>query len=277
MPDVSNADEPDADPSGSPRVPIRLRAGRWLPGRRPTAATGGVLLVFVIAGLLFTTSALTARGTQLRTDRTDAAALIRSENAKHDARVQQIAQLRAELDRRTEAEAMVNSDVADLRRKAAGQAQGAGLSPVTGRGLTVTLDDAPRGGTRPADALPDDLVVHQQDVQAVVNALWAGGAEAMMLMDQRVISTSAVRCVGNTLILQGRVYSPPYRIAAIGDPATMRAGLDSSPTIPIYREYVQRYGLVWQVEERRLSMPAYAGPLELRFAKVDRPTPTPSP
>ena len=67
----------------------------------------------------------------------------------------------------------------------------------------------------PADQLPegvgvDDIVVHQQDVQAVVNALWSGGAEAMMVMDQRLISTSAVRCVGNTLILQGRVYSPPF-------------------------------------------------------------------
>ena len=55
---------------------------------------------------------------------------------------------------------------------------------------------------------PDDLVVHQQDVQSVVNALWAGGAEAMMIMDQRVVNTSAVRCIGNTLLLQGRRTRP---------------------------------------------------------------------
>ena len=84
----------------------------------------------------------------------------------------------------------------------------------------MTLADAPRSADRvlPEDASPDDLVVHQQDVQAVVNALWPGGAEAMQIMDQRVITTSAVRCVGNTLILQGRVYSPPFQITAIGDP-----------------------------------------------------------
>ena len=69
----------------------------------------------------------------------------------------------------------------------------------------MTLDDAPRRASLPGTAKPDDLVVHQQDVQAVVNALWHGGAEAMHAQDQRVISTSAVRCVGNTLILQGRV------------------------------------------------------------------------
>ena len=67
----------------------------------------------------------------------------------------------------------------------------------------------------------DDVVVHQQDVQGVVNALWRGGAEAMMVMDQRIISTSAVRCVGNTLILQGRVYSPPFTVTATGDPALL--------------------------------------------------------
>ena len=38
-------------------------------------------------------------------------------------------------------------------------------------------------------------MVHQQDIQAVVNALWAGGADALQIMDQRVISTSAVRMV----------------------------------------------------------------------------------
>ena len=52
----------------------------------------------------------------------------------------------------------------------------------------------------------------------MVNALWQGGARGIQVMDQRLISTSAVRCVGNTLILQGRVYSPPYRITAVGDP-----------------------------------------------------------
>src|SRR5690606_41382455 len=64
---------------------------------------------------------------------------------------------------------------------------------------------------------PDDLVVHQQDLEAVINALWAGGAEALMVQDQRITSLSSVRCVGNVLLLHGRHYSPPYRISAIGD------------------------------------------------------------
>ena len=82
---------------------------------------------------------------------------------------------------------------------------------MVGPGLVVRLDDANRdpGAALPAGVTSDDLVIHQQDLQAVVNALWQGGAQGIQVMDQRLISTSAVRCVGNTLILQGRVYSPP--------------------------------------------------------------------
>lgn len=239
----------------------RRSRSRWV-------AVIGVVAVFAAAGLLFATSAETARGTQLRTDRTDLAAVIRAENAKHDEATRRLARLREEIDAQEAAEAAVNSEVADLRRKAADVAPGAGLAPVAGHGLIVTLDDAPRGGTRPSDVTPDELVVHQQDVQAVVNALWAGGAQAMMLMDQRVISTSAVRCVGNTLILQGRVYSPPFTVAAVGDPARMRQAMDESPAIPVYLQYVQRYGLGWNVEEKDLSMPAFGGSLQLRYATV---------
>ncbi|HEX2806854.1 MAG TPA: DUF881 domain-containing protein [Kineosporiaceae bacterium] len=266
----SKVSSPSAPAPGRSPWTTRLLQG-WSrpPGRRPVVSSSVVVLVFSAAGMLFATSAETARGTQLRADRTDLAALIRSENAKHDAKARQLAALGSEIDQRTAAEAAVNGEVAALRARSALLSPIAGLSAVTGPGLVVRLDDAPSSGTRPADALPDDLVVHQQDVQAVVNALWAGGAEAMMLMDQRVIATSAVRCVGNTLILQGRVYSPPFTVAAVGDPGRLQAGMDASPTIPIYLQYVQRYGLGWRVEQHdALSMPAYSGTMTLRFATV---------
>jgi uncharacterized protein YlxW (UPF0749 family) len=242
--------------------------------RRAGPAAVGVVAVFAVAGLLFATSAATARGTQLRPDGTDLVALIRSENAQRDLTDRQLAGLRAQIDALTATAARSDSEVARLRAGAQDNSAAAGLAPVAGHGLVVTLDDAPVGGTRPAGAQPDDLVVHQQDVQGVVNALWAGGAEAMMLQDQRVISTSAVRCVGNTLILQGRLYSPPYRISAIGDVAGMKEAIAASPTIPIYLEYKDRFGLGWSVQEQDLTMPAFGGALALRFATVPHRSPS---
>ena len=139
---------------------------------------------------------------------------------------------------------------------------------MSGPAVEVTLDDAHRS----LDSLPepytaDDIVVHQQDVQAVVNALWASGAEAMMIQDQRVISTSAVRCVGNTLILQGRVYAPPYTIKAIGDVPRMQAGLDADRSIQIYMDYVNDLGLGWSVQTHAgEEFPAYSGSVDFASA-----------
>ncbi len=84
-------------------------------------------------------------------------------------------------------------------------------------------------------------------MQAVVNALWAGGAEAMTLMGERVVSTSAVRCVGNTLILHGRVYSPPFVVTAVGDSEGMREALDLEPGVQLFLDYADRYGLGYAV------------------------------
>jgi uncharacterized protein YlxW (UPF0749 family) len=86
----------------------------------------------------------------------------------------------------------------------------------------------------------------------------------MTLMGQRVISTSAVRCVGNTVVLHGRVYSPPFVVSAIGDPELLRVALDEEPGVELFRSYVDRYALGYSVRTvDDLDFPAYDGPLEL--------------
>lgn len=145
-----------------------------------------------------------------------------------------------------------------------------GVLPVTGPGVTVRLEDAPADSPRREDADLDALLVHQQDLQAVINALWAGGAEAMSLMDQRVISTSAFQCVGNVLKLHGRVYSPPYVVRAIGNPDDLRDGLDASPAVQLYVRDAAEVGLGWSVTDadEPLELDAYSGATELSAATV---------
>jgi uncharacterized protein YlxW (UPF0749 family) len=229
-------------------------------------------LVFGLAGLLFAASAGAARGGDLRGgSRSDLRDLIRAEQRRVDQQTVRVQRLRAEVDAATEEAARADGRVASAVAQAGRLSFAAGIGPLTGPGLQVTLDDAPRSADRllPPGTDPDDLVVHQQDVQAVVNALWLGGAEAMQIMDQRVISTSAVRCVGNTLILQGRVYSPPYVIRAVGDPARLRAALDRSENVQLYRFYVDRYALVYDAAAKRsMRLPGYQGSLNLLHARA---------
>ncbi|GAA3609014.1 DUF881 domain-containing protein [Kineosporia mesophila] len=268
-----------ARPRANPHIPLGGTATPVVRAPRHTrTGTVGVGVVLVTAGLLFTTSAHTSHGTQLRSQRADLADLLEDENERVQEQSQRVAALNEQVKADTAAAAVTDRTIRDLEKGSVGVEAEAGLVAVTGPGLTITLDDAPRDSSVPAQAGPNDLVVHQQDVQAVVNALWAGGAESMMLMDQRVISTSAVRCVGNTLILQGRVYSPPYKITAIGDIGKLRAAVDASPQIGIYLQYVASLRLGWDVKTSHdLSFPAYQGSLSLSHARVaGSATPTPT-
>ncbi|CFE47056.1 Probable conserved membrane protein [Mycobacterium tuberculosis] len=138
----------------------------------------------------------------------------------------------------------------------------------------VTLQDAQRdaNGRFPRDASPDDLVVHQQDIEAVLNALWNAGAEAIQMQDQRIIAMSIARCVGNTLLLNGRTYSPPYTIAAIGDAAAMQAALAAAPLVTLYKQYVVRFGLGYREEVHPdLQIVGYADPVRMHFAQPAGP------
>jgi uncharacterized protein YlxW (UPF0749 family) len=111
--------------------------------------------------------------------------------------------------------------------------------------------------------------VHQQDVQAVVKALWTGGASGLQIMDQQVIGTDAFRCVGNTLIPQGVVYSPPFQITAVGDPQRFRAALDVATDIADDKEYVAAYGLGYDVKTLgRVTLPGHTGNVTMKYATV---------
>lgn len=254
---------------------VRRGLGGLVPRRSADRRRGwslGVPVIVVAAGVLFTTTATTARGTSLRDDRRpQLTQLINERGARVAAAEKRALTLRAEVEAQTKALAGSDRPIAGQQSRADSYRQAAGFTALHGRGLTVRLDDAPRraDGSRPAGATNDDLVVHQQDVQAVVNALWSGGAEAMSIMDVRVISTSAVRCVGNTLLLHGRVFSPPFKITAIGDPEAMQRSLAASAGVQLFREAAAAFGLGYQeVVEGDVSVTAYEGSAALGYASV---------
>ncbi|MEV4437704.1 DUF881 domain-containing protein [Streptomyces sp. NPDC049577] len=241
------------------------RARRFRPVRLLTAG------VFALAGLIFWMSFNTAKGTNLRTDASmlRLSDLIQERSRTNGQLDQSAAALRSEVDALARRD---NGNTEAQNKKIGALEKAAGTQPLAGPGLTVTLTDAPPNATAKIPGVPqpqpNDLVIHQQDLQAVVNALWRGGAKGIEVMDQRLISTSAVRCVGNTLILQGRVYSPPYKVTAVGDRGALRKALDSSPAIQNYLQYVAAYGLGWKVDQHdAVTLPGYSGTVALHYAQ----------
>jgi uncharacterized protein YlxW (UPF0749 family) len=245
---------------------------RHRPSRPRSLWSVVVPVIMLTAGVLFTMSATTAKGTTLREERTpELAQLLEERQADVDRSTARAEGLRADIDNLTNGLAAGNTPIAAEVERRQTYEQAAGLTTLHGPGLTVRLNDAPRlpDGSFPDVASVDQLVVHQQDVQSVVNALWAGGGEAMTIMGVRILSTTAVQCVGNTLLLDGRRYSPEFVISVIGNPEQLRRSLDASPGVQAFQSAARDLGLGYRVTtEADIVTPAYQGSVELRDATV---------
>ena len=223
-------------------------------------------VALALCGALLATSARAADGNDLRPGQhTELTDLVRAEEQRTEELVAQVEELSAEVDELAAEKA--DAGVEELRRQIDELEAAAGFTAVEGPGLTVRLDDAPLPATdeelAPGTQL-DDYLVHQQDLEGVINALWTGGAEAMMVMDQRIVATSTIRCVGPVLLLQGRRYAPPYTITAIGDADAMLEALDDSDDVTDYRQYAEFIGLGYQVDrEDSVTLPAYDGAIDV--------------
>lgn len=237
--------------------------------RRPTLPDLIAAGIFAVAGSLFVTGAIAGAGGDIRNDRTGGLRDAIAQRAD-DARV-----LGADVTSMTEELKLLRAANLDkpklegIEKQIAELAPIVGLTEVTGPGVTVTLTDAVPPDPLPDDMKADDYIIHQQDIQGVVNALWRGGASGITVMGVRLISTSAVRCVGNTVILQGRVHSPPFVITAVGDPVTLQKALAADPAVQILREWVDFVGLGYQeVTFSKATLPPYNGPTQLQHASV---------
>ena len=231
------------------------------------AGSAAVLLVVALTGYLFVTN---LRVNRTATVSSDTAGLI-------EQRVHEVNKLQEEVNK-------LSSDVTTMTELASkdGNANkttddpgtGTTLPAVEGSGVTVTLNDSPMWeqavDSSGSSEDIDKYVIHQQDIEGVINALWEGGAEAMKIMDQRVLFNSAVICSGNVVSLHGKKYSPPFTISAIGSPDKLLEALDASPTIKIYKQYVRAFGLGWKVERKKtLRFEETAALLQpLKYAKV---------
>jgi uncharacterized protein YlxW (UPF0749 family) len=158
----------------------------------------------------------------------------------------------------------------------------AGVIPVSGPGLLVTLADAepdadtdPVGGTAEADTRGQ---VRDGDLQLVVNALWAAGAEGVSINGQRLGPTTAIRFAGEAVLVDFRPVTNPYLVSAVGDPGTLRSRFLASPEVNALAVISETYGLRFEfAQEDELSLPA-GSPPELRSAvPVSEVPPTPAP
>lgn len=226
-------------------------------------------MVVLLCGSLFVVSAVNSHGTDLRPGRyTDLATLVGSEASSYKKLEGQVSTLQKQVTALTNAvpDAAVHKEQDQVDRLK----PAAGLTAVSGEGVSITLSDAPRDVVEKSTLNPNLLVVHQQDIQAVVNALWLGGASAVTVEGQRIITTTGIKCSGSTVQLQGVPYPQPYTIKAVGDQATLLRAIATSSYLRIYQQQAAdpRIGIGWRLQtESDVKAPAYKGLLDLTYAK----------
>lgn len=240
----------------------------------------GTPVAVLACGALFAVSAEHSEGTDLRGGRHgDLASVVREEREEVEELTRQVARLDAQVEQLS-AE-LGDRDVNRYQEQIETLADPAGMVSRSGPAVQVTLTDATAEEAAAAKALadadPDDdlvydpnlYVVHQQDIQAAVNAMWRGGATAVTLQGQRLISTTGIKCDGTSVSLHGVPYSPPYVIVAIGDQDEILSSIDGDRYLDIYREDAAdpTGGVGWDVQLlAEATAPPYEGLLDLRYA-----------
>ena len=148
----------------------------------------------------------------------------------------------------------------------------AGLTEVKGPGIEVVLQDSKK---RPPANSPIDIenyIIHDSDLQRVVNELHAAGAEAVAINGQRFIANTAIRCVGPTVQVNGIALSSPYVISAIGNPDTLASALELPQGVLTDIQAIDP-NMVKVVKKNNIHIPAYTGSLVFRYEKQVRSAP----
>jgi uncharacterized protein YlxW (UPF0749 family) len=144
--------------------------------------------------------------------------------------------------------------------------EAAGLLPVEGEGLTIILADAT---SIPNDANSNDYVVHNTDLQAIVNAVWAGGAKAVSINGQRLVGTSAIRCAGNTILVNSNLAGSPYEVKVLGNPEKIKKSLAKDQSVRVLvDQLVKNFGIKYELREEEVSIPSYRGSLGVEHSKL---------
>ena len=139
----------------------------------------------------------------------------------------------------------------------------AGTAAVTGPGVVVTIDDSK--SVSKAGENPTLYLIHDDDLLRVINELRAAGAEALAINGQRLIATSEIRCAGPTLSVNNVRSSPPYEIAAVGEPASLENSLKMRGGVI---ETLKVWGIQLSVKTQdQVQIPAYKGTYPFRYAE----------
>ena len=257
------------DPAYADRA-ARRRAG----GQPPRRVTPSVLVVLLAVGVVTGIAAGQVRGRADATGdvRRRLAADVRLQTRTTDGLAARALSLRRQVDTARDRALATGQRGRALASTLDRLGLAAGTTAVRGPGLLVTLSDAPSDPVAQArGGQVGNGRVYDRDLQDVANELWAAGAEAVSINDQRLTTQTAIRAAGEAVLVDLRPLAPPYLVRAVGDPARLEPAFVDSTTGRRLQTLHAVYGVGFRVvQSRRLDLPAAAAPV-LRTASGAQP------
>jgi len=158
-----------------------------------------------------------------------------------------------------------STTLADLNRRLAQARLAAGLTRLQGPGVIVEIADSQR--VVPAGENPANYIVLVDDLRDLVTALWASGAEAITINGERLVATSSLYGVGQSILVNTAFLSPPFRIEAIGAEGLLDRFVLDSAYLGRVAQRIDVFGLEFATATAdNLELPAFVGNTRFRWA-----------
>ena len=183
-----------------------------------------------------------------------------------DALREQVASLRAQLDKVQEQAATLDDRSATFQKQVDELKAASGLTAANGAGVVVTLDDGRLPPSAPRRSI-ELAIVHSQDITDVFNAAWKAGATGIAVNGERI--TAATACVGATIQINGRLMSPPFVVSVLGPSDEIARALGDQNELRDLKRRSELYGLRLAIDRSaEIRLPAYTGTIPVRQAIV---------
>ena len=181
---------------------------------------------------------------------------------KYENQYAELERVEKELESTRNKVASSNSELAELQDRIKEANNLIGNTNVKGSGITISLSD----GKIDAQSLDtESLIVHAENVLAVVNELKNAGAEAISINDKRMVNTSSISCDGNVIIVNGEKISSPIQVKAIGLPELLSTLNRPGGTL----ENFTNLGKVIAIKkDTNIEIQKYTGVLNFKYAKT---------
>jgi uncharacterized protein YlxW (UPF0749 family) len=138
----------------------------------------------------------------------------------------------------------------------------AGATQLQGKGLEIILDDSPSG------PITSNAIAHAADLRDLVNYLWANGVQAIAINDERIVGTTSIDCIVNTVLINNTKLVAPFKISVLGDQNYLEAKVKDKNGLKDIYERVSSEGIQFSVRKADVIIPAYKGSILIERAKV---------